>query len=277
MTFSDWTGTIRSKVQSSWNLHTLLPRNMDFFIMLSSIAGIVGSIGQSNYAAGNTYQDALAHHRVLMGEKAIALDLGWMGSVGIIAENEQYRRGKEAAADMAQIEENEFHALLEYYCDPNLELASPLKAQPIIGLVTPAQFRSKGLDLPSWMQRPAFAALAQMALPGLSSSPSSDTAPDACDYGGDFLSAQSLAEAAAIIVSGLVRKLSKALSVSSDEIETSKPLHAYGVDSLLAVELRNWFAKEFRADVAIFDIMGAESIAAVGGLVAGKSRLGKGE
>ena len=272
MTFSDWTTTIRSKVHSSCNLHVLLPRNLDFFVMLSSLAGVAGSPGQANYAAGNTYQAALAHHRVLAGEKATAIDLGWMGSVGVIAENEKYRRGKEDAADMAQIEEAEFHALLDHYCDPNLELTSPPKTQPMVGLVTPAQFRTIGLEAPYWMQRPVFAPLAQMGLVGLTSSDPDVRTSEAVDYMAEILGAQSLTEAGAVVVSGLVRKLCKVLSAASaEEIDVGKPLHSYGVDSLLAVELRNWFAKEFKADVAIFDIMGAENIAKVGDLVAERS------
>ena len=42
------------------------------------------------------------------------------------------------------------------------------------------------------------------------------------------------------------------------DVDTGKPLYAYGVDSLLAVELRNWFGKEIGAEVAIFDIMGGQ-------------------
>ncbi len=49
------------------------------------------------------------------------------------------------------------------------------------------------------------------------------------------------------------------------------PLHAYGVDSLLAVELRNFFAKELNDAVAIFDIMGGSSFEALGMTVAKKS------
>ena len=61
--------------------------------------------------------------------------------------------------------------------------------------------------------------------------------------------------------------------MSRDDIDISKPLHAYGVDSLLAVELRNYFAKELSADVAIFDLMGGPSIGAVTLTVAKKSTL----
>jgi Phosphopantetheine attachment site len=59
----------------------------------------------------------------------------------------------------------------------------------------------------------------------------------------------------------------------AEDIDTSKPLHAYGADSLLAAEARNWVAREMDSDVAIFDIMGGPSINAVEVTVAGKSQF----
>ncbi|KAL9059556.1 MAG: hypothetical protein Q9206_001431, partial [Seirophora lacunosa] len=169
MTFADWTTSTRSKVATSQTLHDLLPHDLDFFIMLSSVAGIAGSPSQANYAAGNTFQDALARHRRALGLKATAIDLGVMGEVGIVAENAAYARGKEAAADLATIKEAEFLALLDYYCDPapleregsaadenHHDGMDAWKTQPIIGLVTPGQFRAKGMDPPDWMERPMF-------------------------------------------------------------------------------------------------------------------------
>lgn len=276
MTFANWTTTIHSKVNSSWNLHALLPRNLDFFIMLSSIAGIIGSVSQANYAAGNSYQGALAQYRVSKGEKAVALDLGWMGSVGIIAENEKYRRNKEDVQDMALIEEDEFHSLLDHYCDPLLELASPIGAEPMVGLVTAAQFRSKGLQPPDWMQWPNFSRLAQLGLADSAPTSLESTPGTKVDYVAELLQASTTEQAGKVVVTGLIDKLAKVLSASSAEgIDARKPLHAYGVDSLLAVELRNWFAKEFQAEVAIFDLMGAESITNVGQLVAERSKARK--
>jgi aryl carrier-like protein len=66
-------------------------------------------------------------------------------------------------------------------------------------------------------------------------------------------------------------KLSQMLSISVDELDLDKPIHQYGVDSLTAVELRNWFGREMRADVAVFDILGGTSIASVVALAAGRS------
>jgi KR domain len=47
----------------------MLPPKMDFFIMLSSVSSIIGNVGQANYAAGNTFEDALAHYHTVHNEK----------------------------------------------------------------------------------------------------------------------------------------------------------------------------------------------------------------
>ncbi|PYH88158.1 ketoacyl-synt-domain-containing protein [Aspergillus ellipticus CBS 707.79] len=77
--------TLRPKTTGSWNLHALLPFNLDFFILLASGSGITGTRGQSNYASANTYQDALARHRLSRGQRAIALDLGLLVDIGMAA------------------------------------------------------------------------------------------------------------------------------------------------------------------------------------------------
>lgn len=268
MSFEDWELSIKPKVQGTWNLHNLLPRGMEFFICLSSISGIIGSGAQANYAAGNTYMDALVHHRIARGEKATSIDLGWMKSEGVIAETEFLEKGITAAGYLIPISQRNFHALLDFHCDPNLDRATSLTCQPIIGLETPAAMRAKGSVEPHWMKRSTFRHLHQM---GLDESLSNDT-EKAVDYVALFHGATSLEDATRIVTDNLVKKIARALSVPSDDIDTSKPLHAYGVDSLLAVELRNYFSKELGVDVTIFDLMGGENFDAVGMTVASRSK-----
>lgn len=95
------------------------------------------------------------------------------------------------------------------------------------------------------------------------------------DYTVLFAGCASLSEAAELVAQGLTRKLGAALRMPAGDVDTGKPLHAYGVDSLLSVELRNWFGRQVGADVAIFDIMGEQSIAELATVVAGKSRWRK--
>lgn len=54
-------------------------------MLLSFVAGFLGSAVQASYAAGNTHMDSLARYRVAQGEKAIALDLGVMLENGFLA------------------------------------------------------------------------------------------------------------------------------------------------------------------------------------------------
>ena len=206
-----------------------------------------------------------------------------MGTIGIVAENEKYTKGKEAAADLASIGEEEFLALLERYCDPSLSYGpESMDAQPIIGLITPAQFHARGLDPPDWIERPLFSTLAQI---GSSDTSSSAATAAAANLTADPIlalssllpTAASDEAAAALVLDGLLLKLERSLSMSKEEIDTSRPLHAYGVDSLLAVELRNWFAKVWRAEVGVFDITGQGSIAGLAAEVGGRSELRKKE
>lgn len=271
MTHEQWELTIRSKVNSSWNLHNQLPKSMDFFILLSSLSGIYGNIAQSNYAAGCAFQDALARHRVENGQKAVSFDIGWMRNIGIIAETESYQRQRKSTADMGQIEDTELMALLEIYCDPSLPLLPPHKSQLFIGVITPANFAAGGEDPPLIMKRPLFKGFAYVAGGGLHESRDTSTADPAVL----FRQARTSEERVDAVIFGLKMRLARALSIAPDDIESLRSLSDYGVDSLMAVELRNWFTKDFNANVAVFDIMGGAPIAAVGELVSERSEIGK--
>jgi hypothetical protein len=269
MSFDDWRAATRPKVQGSWNLNELLPNGMDFFIMLSSMAGIFGSRGQSNYAAGNTFQDELARHRIGLGEKAIALDLGFFSSVGIMAEKEELKERFSSYSAFRPVTELELHALLDYYCDPNLDLLTSLKCQTVVGVGVPEGQVERSLDAAYyWLRMPSFRHLVQVDGTG---DAAASKPQQIVDFSSLFASASSLAEASAFVTEALIKKLSKMLSIAQEELDVNKPMHLYGVDSLVAVELRNWFATELHVDVAIFDILGAATTATVGRLAAEKS------
>jgi NAD(P)-dependent dehydrogenase (short-subunit alcohol dehydrogenase family) len=80
--WSRFTQVLGPKVDGSWALHVLTRGlRLDFFVMYSSVASVFGSAGQANHAAANAFMDALAVHRRSLGLPA--LSIGWGGWSGI--------------------------------------------------------------------------------------------------------------------------------------------------------------------------------------------------
>ncbi|KAI0149675.1 hypothetical protein F4776DRAFT_659576 [Hypoxylon sp. NC0597] len=270
MTYAQWDLTMKSKVPSSLNLHKLLPKDLDFFILLSSLNGVCGALAQSNYAAGCSFQDALARYRVAHGQKATSIDIGWMRNIGIVAETQAYQRQRKSWDDMQKIDDTELLALLSVLCDPSEPLPTQSGSQVLLGLRTPADFLVKGQTPPALLTRPLFAAFSHVV--GEAKNTSKDAAVDVAAM---FKAATDSSERIQIVIKALTQKLARSMAISPDDVELNKPLSSYGVDSLMAVELRNWIGRDFQASVAVFDIMGNVPVSAIGDLVVAKSTVGK--
>jgi hypothetical protein len=289
MTHDHFTTSTRPKVLGSWNLHALLPDGLDFFILLSSVGGILGAPSQANYCAGNTYMDALARYRMSLGEKAVSIDLGMMVSAGVVAETEGMLDSLQRMGWFMDVGERELFGLLEVYCHSGLESAyasdgeSRSHSQIVVGIETPAGMARKGLEPPHWMQRPFFSHFHLLTskgnaktTPNSHQSTQNPSNPNISDITTLLHQTPSLSPstAATHISNFFISKLSQITGIPREAIDPAKPVHAAdGINSLVAVELRNWFEKKVGADIAVLEILGGRSIAELCGLAVGRSRF----
>ncbi|OAX79463.1 hypothetical protein ACJ72_06218 [Emergomyces africanus] len=269
LSYADWTATTKPKAQGSQNLHDILPKDLDFFVMLSSLAGVMGGRSQANYAAGNTYQDALAKHRVANGLRAASFDIGGVLSVGFVAENQNYARN--ATKAMIPIREDEVHAVIEYLIDPRHEMTERT-CQVLFGLATKKSSQERGVPPPECFNYPLFTLLQKTSGFQQQGSEETDT------YRVDALlgAARTREEAADIALNGILSKLSVLLNVSADQIDAGKSTRSNGVDSLIAIEFRTWLAKEAGTELSLIDVTVGGSINELSQKVASLSRFVQG-
>ncbi|KKK24815.1 hypothetical protein P175DRAFT_0548914 [Aspergillus ochraceoroseus IBT 24754] len=269
LTFDQWKRSIMPKVAGTVNLHKQLA-GLNFFVMLSSIAGVVGHASQSNYAAGNTFQDALARHRNAHGLPAVAIDLGAVGSVGVVAEaGDGMRERIERNLGSSVIPIDRVLRLIEAAIRDPLR-KNPDQSQVITGI---GEYSSIP-DSASIKKDRRFATL----LLGSSGSASAIGQAVALTPDEEFKQAlavatPSSAEAVTLVTGALAHKLASLFNVAVAEIDTSLGLSNLGVDSLVAVELRNWLSGVVQAKVTIFEILQSATVKEFAGLVAGRSAL----
>ena len=265
MDFKAWSVAIDPKVQGSWNLHQALPEGMDFFILASSISGVIGQATQINYAAGNAYQDALARYRVSIGEKATSLDLGILQTGGLLSQSNELRQRLMSKNLYTPILEPELLALFDHFCDPALPL-DQLNAQVVTGIARPSLHAQPAEDLPLAFRQPLWSlSLSRDRTSSKTEQPDTFTAANAVSA---LEQAPSAAEAASIATEALAEQFCRMLLLPRAKLSLEQPLHAAGADSLCAVDLRNWILKTFDVDVPVFDILGDTPAKALGATIA---------
>ncbi|MEO1297773.1 MAG: alpha/beta fold hydrolase, partial [Cyanobacteria bacterium J06636_16] len=89
-TWMQYQTVLRPKVEGAWNLHQATQNiKLDFFVLFSSAASLLGSPGQSNYAAANAFLDALAYTRRQQGRPAQTINWGPWQDTGLATQQAQ--------------------------------------------------------------------------------------------------------------------------------------------------------------------------------------------
>ncbi|NRN69475.1 Beta-ketoacyl synthase [Kibdelosporangium sp. 4NS15] len=214
---------LRPKVDAAWNLHELtLGRDLAMFVMFSSVAGVFGAAGQANYAAANSFLDALAEYRRSQGLPGTSLAFGlWSDGMGDAVD-----AGRMARDGVGALTTAEGLALFD--------LATSMPA--------PATVPVK-LDVAGMRATGRTAAVPPMLRALVRSVARRAASADAGERAGELkrrLTGLSAADAELTLL-GLVRGRAAAVlgHAGPDAIEPDKAFTELGFDSLTSVELRN--------------------------------------
>lgn len=262
MSSEQWSAAHLPKITGSCNLHTVLSDKVDFFIMMSSAVAISGNAGQSNYAGACAYQDALAHHRRRLGLPAYSINVGAVVDSGFVSENPQVAAALRRKG-FGTITTSELLALLNYVVSNTL-IGGLEGSQSVIGILPKGN--EPGLRPGAWLAASKFRHLSRRDRLAKDFGESGDVA--------ESIALTKSAEAATdLICQAIIKQLSKLLATPVKYLSSDRSLDDYGIDSLVAVELRNWIGAFLQANIPILVLRRTSSIQELAVLVAKDSRL----
>jgi NADPH:quinone reductase-like Zn-dependent oxidoreductase/acyl carrier protein len=207
-----FTRVLAPKVLGAWHLHTLTQDSpLDFFVLFSSVAALLGSMGQGNHAAANAFLDALAHYRRAHGLPGLAINWGAWSEIGAAAK----RLGQMRLKGMGVIAPEQGLEILE-------QLLGQASAQ--VG-VAPIDWSQFGADSP-------FLGEFRSATRPEQRRPSANLV--------DELAAAPVAERRALLTAYVQAQLAQVLGHGDKEaVLLARGFAELGIDSLTSLELRN--------------------------------------
>ncbi|MCJ1264132.1 hypothetical protein MMC22_004003 [Lobaria immixta] len=260
MTVEDFHETICSKVQGTWNLHSTavqLSLNLNFFTMLSSVSGVIGHKGQANYAAANVFLDSFAAYRHNLGLAACSVDLGIIEDVGYLNQRQDIA-GRMDKKSWEGINEGLLHKIVKFSILQQTSMMGKA-AQIIIGIPAPLQEDSELLS------DARFRGLCFSNGKGQSNTTTNDhdSSRAAVQAFSAMLKAKSDHSALIAAAAELVNHQFTKILGLSEPVEPGKPLAVYGMDSLAAVDLRNWIRTQLGAEITTLEILNVTSLLAL--------------
>lgn len=262
MTFDTFSPVTLAKVQGTLNLEKVFATaHLDFFLMLSSAVVVTGASGQANYNAGNAVQDAIAHHR---RPGFMSLNVGWIEDAIHTANDKTKLQGlwRTGLTPITPLE-------LSRYFDYLLGAASSRSQirQAVIGFTTTSLSHTSAGNsnvqsaLFCHVRTPDKAGREFPSAPGVQSFKETMESGD-LDAIVDFISG------------AIVDQLAMLIAVDATQVNPNHgSIISLGLDSLVAIELRNWITREFDASLQSSEIITDQPVRALAQKVASRSRI----
>jgi acyl transferase domain-containing protein/NADPH:quinone reductase-like Zn-dependent oxidoreductase/NAD(P)-dependent dehydrogenase (short-subunit alcohol dehydrogenase family)/acyl carrier protein len=235
------------KVTGALAIDTVVrPGQLDFLMYASSVAGVLGNAGQGNYAAANAMLDALAHRQRARNIPAVSIDWGTWSEVGLAAAADN--RGARL----------ETHGLMPLHPD----FGQALLMKVLAGM--PVQVAAMILDADRWCAASAASARSGL-LDLLRCSTDGAQRPDV-DGLAEFASVQG-DELRNRLVAWLRQQVAAVLRLDAERVPEDKPVRSLGLDSLMALELRNRLERQLHMKLSATLVWNYPTIAKLAGFL----------
>ncbi|KAI0799427.1 hypothetical protein GGR55DRAFT_668888 [Xylaria sp. FL0064] len=249
---------LRPKVNASIHLNNLFQENeLDFFVVFSSIAAIIGTFGQSSYSAANMFMASLVKQRRLRGLAGSVIHIGPVFGVGYIAQQRLNPLSLKMPMAYMNMSERDFHQLFA----EGIVAGRPDSNAPI-EIIT--GFRQVYLDedpQPRWASNPV---MGHNLLKGKTEVLTKGDAKSRVPLRVRLLETKDKDQANSLIRSALLAKLSglfhlEHISMDQNKLDTTR-LDDLGIDSLDAIEIRVWLMENLQLNYSALKILGGISI-----------------
>jgi acyl carrier protein len=218
------------KVQGAWNLHQYFEnRSLQHFVLFSSGASVLGTVAQGNYVAANHFLDQLAAYRRLKGQQALSINWGNIGEVGLAAAD--VKRGE-------RLKEQGMGVLLPKDIPAILDGLESLQGQQY--MVMDIQFEKWAQANPEVLKNNFFSQLLNIK-----------AEESTKEEGKNFAN---MAAALKYLRNEVKQHIAAITKVPVLKVKEDATFKSMGIDSLMAVQLKNKFQASFGLTLAVSSI-----------------------
>lgn len=241
---------LKPKVAGAANLDELTRQfDLDYFVLFSSVAAMIGNIGQANYVAANAFLEGLARRRRAEGLRALAVGFGAISDVGYLARNADVNQALSQRLGRSALQAAEALDGLEELlrCDPSD--------------ITKAVFDFARVD---WSMARKELSIVQTPLFG--DIQLGETSGEGASLSGEMLShlrelpdAEVQAKLADIIADSITRTL----RLPAGDVDRNRALSDFGMDSLMMLELRMAVEEKMGIEIPLMSLTASLTIAEI--------------